>query len=281
VSGLRPRALWLLALLNLFSALAIDWRRLNAHATEASAPTLATAAPSTAPPARTNVPAAAALRVLFVGNSLTSFNNLPQVVGELANAAGEPRPFAAFAELEGGTSLAGHMERGRVQARIAQEGPWHAVVLQEHGGFAAIEPAKMEHQTLPSVRTLQAMILAAGAQPVLFVPYARRGGYTAGDSYDEMQDRVNENHAAMARTLNIATVPVGEIWRTALRKRPTLQLWDERGMHPSFAGTYLAACAFYMHFYRKSPVGNAYTAGLALEDARAIQETVTSALAAD
>jgi hypothetical protein len=155
------------------------------------------------------------------------------------------------------------------------------VVLQEHGGFAAIEPAEMEHQTLPSVRTLQAMILAAGAQPVLFVPFARRGGYTAGDSYDDMQNRVNANHAALASTLNIATVPVGEIWRTALGNRPTLQLWDERGMHPSVAGTYLAACAFYMHLYRKSPVGNAYTAGLPLEDARAIQETVASALSTD
>lgn len=276
-----PRTLWLLAVLIAISALAIDWRRLEAHATVGSAPALPSSASSAAAAMAANQPATAQLRVLFIGNSLTRSNNLPRMIGELAAAAGEARPFMPVAELAGGATLADHLESGRVQALIAQEGPWHSVVLQEQGGFAAATPTELEQQTLARVRTLQAMILSAGARPVLFVPYARRGGHTGGDSYDAMQDRINENHAAMAMALRIVTVPVGEIWRSVVRGRPALALWDERGMHPSIAGTYLAACAFYTHFYGKSPVGNAHLAGLALEDARAIQEAVAAALVAD
>lgn len=283
MSPLQPRTLWMFAALFAVSALSLDWRRLNARATEASPPpaALLRPAPIPAPAAEVDVPVSAGMRVLFVGNSLTSFNDLPHVIGELAKAAGEARPFTPVAELKGGASLAGHLQVGRVQARIAQEGPWHAVVLQEHGGFAAASAADLQRHTVPSVQALQSMIVTAGAQPLLFVPYARRGGHTAGDSYDAMQDRVNENHTALTKDLGIATVPVGEIWRSALRRKPALQLWDERGMHPSLAGTYLAACAFYTQLYGNSPVGNAYTGGLALEDARVIQETVASMLSTD
>jgi len=42
-------------------------------------------------------------------------------------------------------------------------------------------------------------------------------------------------------------------------------------MHPSVAGTYLAACTFYTYFYQRSPVGISYTAGLTESDALAIQ----------
>ena len=45
---------------------------------------------------------------------------------------------------------------------------------------------------------------------------------------------------------------------------------DER--HPSLAGTYLAACTVYASLLRKSPVGNAYTAGLPADVAAYLQQ---------
>jgi hypothetical protein len=51
-------------------------------------------------------------------------------------------------------------------------------------------------------------------------------------------------------------------------------------MHPSLAGTYLAACTFYAALYGKSPVGNPYAADLDADTARFLQgvawETVRS-----
>jgi hypothetical protein len=42
-------------------------------------------------------------------------------------------------------------------------------------------------------------------------------------------------------------------------------------MHPSPAGTYLAACTFFAALYGASPVGNAYVADLDPEVARYLQ----------
>jgi len=78
VSVLQPRTLWMLAALFALSALSLDWRRLNARATEASPPLAAPSpSPTAAPAAEVKVPAATGMRVLFIGNSLTSFNDLP------------------------------------------------------------------------------------------------------------------------------------------------------------------------------------------------------------
>jgi glutaredoxin len=65
---------------------------------------------------------------------------------------------------------------------------------------------------------------------------------------------------------------VGTAFRALVQRRPELELWGSDGLHPSIAGTYLAACSFYAHFYQHSPVGNSYHAGLAEGDARALQE---------
>jgi len=52
-------------------------------------------------------------------------------------------------------------------------------------------------------------------------------------------------------------------------------------MHPSRAGSYLAACVFFEVLTGRSPVGDAYTAGLAGAEARFLQgvahRTVTAA----
>jgi hypothetical protein len=275
-AALGPRTLWLLAVLCVVTALAIDWRRLNAQAlAESDRAGITTSRSFTE---STREPSEDALRVLFIGNSLTSVNDMPTMIAELADAAGEEHEFAPSAELKGGTSLLEHLELGKVQKRISDEGPWHAVVLQEQGGRAGDELELMKSYTLPAIQKLQVLISAAGTQPVLFEPYARRGGYSAGDSYEAMQDRIRANYALLTRELDIPAVPVGEIWRAARLRRPTLQLWNNDGMHPSPAGAYLVACAFYAYFYRKSPVGNTYTADLDPLDAASIQATVADQL---
>ena len=43
-------------------------------------------------------------------------------------------------------------------------------------------------------------------------------------------------------------------------------------MHPTLAGTYLAACTFYGALFGTSPVGNPHTAGLDPELAKFLQE---------
>jgi hypothetical protein len=54
--------------------------------------------------------------------------------------------------------------------------------------------------------------------------------------------------------------------------KPELELYVPDKRHPSLAGTYLAACTVYAALLGKSPVGNAYTAGLPADVARHLQQ---------
>jgi hypothetical protein len=49
--------------------------------------------------------------------------------------------------------------------------------------------------------------------------------------------------------------PAGEAWRLAARRDPKLALYSPDGLHPTAAGTYLAALTFFGLLYGESPVG--------------------------
>jgi len=67
-------------------------------------------------------------RLLFIGNSLTQANNLPELVVSLAKAAGK----RAGAEMvaTGGFGLEDHWNQGDAQKAIARGG-WSVVILQQ------------------------------------------------------------------------------------------------------------------------------------------------------
>ena len=69
------------------------------------------------------------LRVLFIGNSLTAWNDLPNLFASLAQAGGHERPVARTIAV-GGFSLEDHWNQGDAQKGIAT-GRWDFVVLQQ------------------------------------------------------------------------------------------------------------------------------------------------------
>ena len=57
-----------------------------------------------------------------------------------------------------------------------------------------------------------------------------------------------------------------------------MALWVDDGVHPTPAGTYLAACVFYATIFHADPRGLAFTDGLATEDAHLLQEMAARAV---
>ena len=71
--------------------------------------------------------------------------------------------------------------------------------------------------------------------------------------------------------VRVRVVPAGDAWQSALKKDPSLVLWQEDGIHPTEAGTYLAACVFYAVIFKESPEGLSYRGNLSKEMARELQ----------
>lgn len=150
-----------------------------------------------------------------------------------------------------------HLATGRFRQRLGR-GPWDFVVLQDQGqrpGWPSL--TQREQEFFAPARKLQAEIVNAGAKPLLYETFARRDGdpgSVPADDYEAMQARIITGYATIARELDVPVVPVGATWRTMHRAHPEVALWANDGLHPTVAGTYLAACAFFAYFHGQSPL---------------------------
>ncbi len=222
-----------------------------------------------------------AMRVLFVGNSHTYFNDMPKMVAELAAAAGVERPLHQVTEAPGGAGFVEHLTNGRIQRHL-RRGRWDYVVLQDQQqrpsfGF---DPERFDRWFYTPAKTLDEMVRASGAQTIFFMTWARQPGDPGnvdGDTYDKMQARIHDAYVTLAREVNARVAPVGLAWQSAHRQRPALPLWMPDGSHAKRAGSYLAACVLFDTIYRRSALGNSYTAGLSAEDARFLQSCADKA----
>jgi hypothetical protein len=75
-------------------------------------------------------------------------------------------------------------------------------------------------------------------------------------------DQVTASYLTAARDVNGLVFPVGEAFRSALRRDPGLALLGGDGFHPANAGTYLAALVIYAKVSKRSPIGMSTLAGI-------------------
>jgi hypothetical protein len=210
----------------------------------------------------TGLPAASAepLRVLFIGNSLTAWNDLPNLFASLAQAGGHERPVARTIAV-GGFSLEDHWNQGDAQKAIATSG-WDFVVLQQ-GPSALIESRRL---LVDYTRRFAEIARASGATPALYMvwPSTSRASDFPG---------VSTSYGAAARAVDGRLLPAGDAWRHVLRKHRDIALYSDDGLHPTFAGSYLAALVIYRELYA-APVAGLPALGLPEPVAKQLQKAV-------
>ncbi|HEV8355947.1 MAG TPA: hypothetical protein VGQ17_04175 [Gemmatimonadales bacterium] len=184
----------------------------------------------------------ARLRILFIGNSLTYFNDLPALVKALADSAGAA-PVYAGAVAYPDYSLEDHWNEGTAAREIAR-GVWDYVVMQQ--GPSALEESRV--LLLDYAGRFAGRIRVAGARPAMYMVWpslSRSGDF----------DRVSESYRLAAESIQGLLLPAGDGWRAAWRRDASLPLYGPDGLHPSSYGTYLAALVIVQGITGKSPVG--------------------------
>jgi hypothetical protein len=212
----------------------------------------------------------AGVRVLFVGNSFTFYNDMPAMVHELAAAdRGAPDVFSVEYTAPAWSLRKASGNDGLED--LMADVPWDVVVLQERSAYLSFSREWWGQETLPFALELRHDIAADGAETVVFMTWGYEHGNGSGDSYDGMQARIAAGYEELADLLAADVAPVGLAWAAALRDRPDLDLWRRDGHHPTRAGSFLAACVFYRELTGRDPLGSDYFAGLAEDDARFLQ----------
>lgn len=188
--------------------------------------------------------------VLFVGNSYFYYNNsLHDHVLNLLRAADPAGIYTATSATISGASLTMHDVDGLLSAHKRRE--FDAVIMMDCSWCAVDRKAVFAR----TVAKDAAIVRRHGAAPVLFMTWAYA-------DKPQMIDALSDVYTAAGNDNNALVVPAGLAFARSLSQRPELALHVPDRSHPSLAGTYLAACVVMASVYRRSPVGNAYRAGL-------------------
>jgi len=179
--------------------------------------------------------------VLFVGNSLTYANDLPQIVEALS--AGGTQAIEARMVAFPDFSLDDHVSRGDAMAAI-RRGGWTTVVLQQGPSTLPENRAQLR----VSAKRFAAEVSKVGGRTALYAVWPaqhRAADFPAAD----------ESYALAAADVDGILLPVGEAWRAAWRRDPNIPLYAADGLHPSATGSYLAGLVIAGRLTGRSPVG--------------------------
>lgn len=184
--------------------------------------------------------------VLFIGNSYTYVNGLPDMVGAMLSSKVKNVKVGMVAK--GAYSLDAHWtdEGAKSPREVIGKEKWDAVVLQDQSGRPAMDP----EGTIADVVRFEKLIHAKGARTILFMTWGH-----ADDSFKEMSKIIALTYSRAAVKSGAEIAPVGLAWFQAIQKDAKLVLHSPDGSHPNVKGTYLAACVIYATLTGRSPVG--------------------------
>lgn len=222
------------------------------------------------------------LRVLFIGNSFTFVNDLPDMVKKLAASGGYN--IIVDRVSHSGYSLKQFANPKNKYGKIVREkienSKWDYVVLQEQSQIPAYDD--LREGMYKSARTLDYIIKRNGSKTIFFMTWGYKNGDAlnsnteACQTFEGMQEQLEIGYTQVANELNDKISPVGIAWLNTETKDKTIDLWKSDNKHPSTLGTYLSACVFYSTLLKKSPSGLKYTAGINRTQANLLQDTAYS-----
>lgn len=188
-------------------------------------------------------------RILFIGNSLTYFNEgIYSHLQKMLASAVPPVAIEADKAVVGGQYFRTLWEQFPEPRRAIARG-YDVVVLQEDlpetkvADFRQYAPKFVEE------------IRKTGGRPVLFMAWAyqRLGWISIAE--------IAQAHREVGKELGVDVAPVGLAWERVMKERPRLDLFDPDREHPNMHGTYLTTAVIYATVFRKSPVELPYVPG--------------------
>ena len=199
-------------------------------------------------------------RALFLGNSYTAVNNLPQLTANLAHSVGDTLIYDA--NTPGGYTLQNHVSNSTSIQKILQ-GNWDFVVLQEQSQKPSWPISQVATDVFPYAKALCDTIRFSSpcyTMPLFYMTWGRKNGdsYNCPNwppvcTYEGMDSLLNLRYRMMGEMNQALVAPVGAVWHYIRDNFSNIELYASDESHPSAAGSYAAACTFYTLIFQKNP----------------------------
>jgi hypothetical protein len=219
--------------------------------------------------------------VLFVGNSYTYYNSMPNTLTQIALNKGHT--LNVTQHTPGGTRLMTHDANTTVTNLINSQ-YWDYVVLQAQSQEPSWGIGQVSSEVFPHARSLSEKVYSSNScsVPMFFMTWGRENGDASNCanfnylcSYEGMDSALQVNYTTMAEDNLAAVSPVAKVWRYIRDNYPSMDLYSD-GSHPNATGSYLIAVTFFTMIYNESPLGISYYGSENQADAEIIINAVES-----
>lgn len=201
------------------------------------------------------------LKVLFIGNSLTFFHNINDLVGQIAYH--KNRKVRIDEYLPGSTVFSDHYGSKECLGMI-RNNKYDVVVLQS----SSFEPVSNPEELIEYGKKLYEEINKSGARTVFFMTWEYKGmpdwikksknkknKKLAEKEIPNMYSHIKKAYLRLAEDTGAELSPVGTAWNMMRKEVPDIILHDKDNSHPSEYGSVLSAIVLYSSIFQDEPKG--------------------------
>ncbi len=218
---------------------------------------------------------------LFIGNSYTHYNDMPeQIFSRIMQSAGYSATVIRITK--GGWYLIDSAnstdEVGKQVDATFKVRDFDYVVLQEQSTCPALVPEKF----YTGVRELSAKVIANGATPVLYGTWGRKAGHSVlsenGWTNESMTWKIAAAYEAIGAELGIDVAQTGFAFYDIYNNQKSINLYNSDLTHPSAEGSYLAALTIFAKITGVDPTAVEYDGGFGADVAALLKEAARKAV---
>ena len=224
------------------------------------------------------------MNVLFLGNSLMFYNDLPKVFADLAKAGGHD---VLVSSVTKGSATVSHFASesdplGMRTREVLRERRWDIVIIEPSRRITPFEGSVLQAET-EAAKTVQALAAEAGAAILLYAVWGNNDGkvkecvaeapphmpFVGVHPYaraDHAQFLHEVSHRISDALGGVRIAEAGLAFERMIAKDDTVNLYHTDLRHPSPAGTYLAACTIYATLFGEKTEGIPFTFDLPCHD---------------
>lgn len=215
-------------------------------------------------------------RLLFLGHSLTYYNDMPAMVGKMADSADSPIRYDITMSAFPNAGLDNHWNNRRTREMLAKGG-WDRVIAQPERIYEADGPDSRMYFYANKLlagtgKGTPAMIISQQPTDAFYRQY----NWTKSRS--EYREVLQQNLRRLAIATGADVIDVASVWERVRMEELPFSLYKD-GNHPSLHGSYLAALVIYANLSHSGVDGVTYVPwGMSSDDAALLRNKVQAAL---
>jgi len=161
----------------------------------------------------------------------------------------------------GGQTLEDHSNPNGGELMEIRSGKWDVIVLQEQSQLPSFPEDQVQESFYPYAHFLDSSAKAANScvKVVFYMTWGRKNGdaqncpnFPPICTYNGMDSMLKLRYTIAAQQNNSMISAVGPVRKYLREHRPEIELYEPDESHPTYAGTYAAACCFYTSIFQKS-----------------------------